>query len=442
MAKKDIGVGLIGFGTIGTGVVRVLREHAASIRSRLGAPLRLARIADLDIKTDRGVKVPRELLTKSARELIHDPSVDVVVELIGGMEPARSFQLEALKAGKPVVTANKAVLSAHGVELASAAEKAGVALGFEASVGGGIPIIRALRESLAGDRNLEVYGIVNGTCNYILTEMAAGNGEFADVLARAQKMGLAEADPSYDVDGLDSLHKLVILASLAFGKLIDPKSVHVEGIRSVSGVDMAYARDFGYTIKLLAVARDTARGVEARVHPAMVPNNHLLAKVAGPFNAVCLRGSALGTSIYYGRGAGMMPTATAVVADVVDAGRALLAGRAPLVPPYGQPARALAKAKVVEMGTIEHEHYIRFQLSDKPGALAKITSILAKAGVSIATVAQHEKPSKGAVPVVMRTHRTKEAGLARALAQIAKLAEVRARPVVIRVEEKLGEEPA
>jgi homoserine dehydrogenase len=439
LAKKDIGVGLIGFGTIGTGVVRVLHEHAAGIRSRLGAPLRLARIADLDIKTNRGVKVPKQLLTTDARALIHDPAVDVVVELIGGLEPARTFQLEALKAGKAVVTANKAVLSAHGVELASAAEKAGVALGFEASVGGGIPIIRALRESLAADRNLEVYGIVNGTCNFILSEMAAGRGEFGDVLARAQKMGLAEADPSYDVDGLDSLHKLVILASLAFGKLIDPKSVHVEGIRSVSGIDMAYARDFGYTIKLLAVARETTGGIEARVHPAMVPNNHLLAKVDGPFNAVCLRGNALGTSIYYGRGAGMMPTATAVVADIVDAGRALLAGRAPLVPPYGQPAAALTKARVVDMAGTEHEHYIRFQLSDKPGALAKIASILAKAGISIATVAQHEKPSKGAVPVVVRIHRTKEVALSRALARIAKLAEVRAKPVAIRVEETLGE---
>ena len=439
MAKADIGVGLIGFGTIGTGVVRVLREHAAGISARLGAPLRLARIADLDIKSNRGVKIPRELLTTDARALIHDPSVDVVIELIGGLEPARSFQLEALRAGKPVVTANKAVLSAHGVELAAAAEKAGVALGFEASVGGGIPIIRALRESLAGDRNLEVYGIVNGTCNYILSEMAAGHGEFAEVLARAQKMGLAEADPGYDVDGLDSLHKLVILAALAFGKLIDPKAVHLEGIRSVSGIDMAYARDFGYTIKLLAVARETTSGIEARVHPAMVPDNHLLAKVAGPFNAVCLRGNALGTSIYYGRGAGMMPTATAVVADVIDAARALLDARAPLVPPYGQPAARLAKARVVDMAGTEHEHYIRFQLSDKPGALAKITAILAKAGISIATVAQHEKPSKGAVPVVMRTHRAREAALSRALGRIAKLSEVRARPVVIRVEETLGE---
>lgn len=440
MAKRELGVGLIGFGTIGTGVVRVLREHAQNIGARLGAPMKIVRIADLDVKTDRGVKLPRGMLTTDARGLIHDPAVDLVVELIGGLEPARTFQLEALSAGKPVVTANKAVLSAHGIELASAAEKAGVALGFEASVGGGIPIIRALKESMAGDRNLEVYGIVNGTCNYILTEMAAGNGEFAEVVGRAQKMGLAEADPSYDVDGLDSLHKLVILTALAFGKVIDPKAVHVEGIRSVSGVDMAYARDFGYTIKLLAVARDSAAGVEARVHPAMVPNSHLLAKVAGAFNGVCVRGRALGTSVYYGQGAGMMPTATAVVADLIEAARGVLAGQAPLVLPYGQPAAGLEKARVVPMADIEHEHYIRFQLSDKPGALARITTILASVGISIATVAQHEKPSKGAVPVVMRTHRTQEKALAKALARIAKLAEVRARPVVIRVEETLGQE--
>ena len=442
MAKREIGVGLIGFGTIGTGVVRVLREHAASIRTTVGANVKLARIADLDIKTDRGVKIPSGMLTTSARELINDPAVDVVVELIGGLEPARSFQLEALKAGKPVVTANKAVLSAHGIELAGAAEKAGVALGFEASVGGGIPIIRTLKEALAGDRNLEVYGIVNGTCNYILSEMAAGNGEFADVLARAQKMGLAEADPSYDVDGLDSLHKLVILVALAFGKVIDPKAVHVEGIRSVSGVDMAYARDFGYTIKLLAVARDTAAGVEARVHPAMVPDKHLLSKVSGPFNSVCVRGRALGSSLYYGRGAGMMPTATAVVADILDAARALLEKRAPLVPPYGRPAASLVKAPVIAKGDIEHEYYVRLNLGDKPGALAKITAILAKAGVSIATVAQHDKPTKGAVPVVMRTHRTKGSSLDKALAGMSKISEVRSRPVVIRVEETLGEEGA
>ncbi|HEY2774393.1 MAG TPA: homoserine dehydrogenase [Candidatus Binatia bacterium] len=440
VAKKDIGVGLIGFGTIGTGVVRILRDHATGLRARLGVPLRLARIADLDLKSDRGVKIDKSLMTTDARALIHDPSVDVVVELIGGLQPALSFQLEALKAGKSVVTANKAVLSAHGLELAAAAEKAGVALGFEASVGGGIPIVRALRESLAADRNLEVYGIVNGTCNYILTEMAAGNGEFAEVLARAQKMGLAEADPSYDIDGLDALHKLVILVALAFGKLIDPKSVHVEGIRNVSGVDMAYARDFGYTIKLLSVARETNKGIEARIHPAMVPNNHLLAKVSGAFNAVCLRGNALGTSIYYGRGAGMMPTATAVVADIVDAGRCLLEGRPPQVPPYGLPSAALAKARVVDMAAIEHEHYVRLQLSDKPGALAKITAVLARAGVSIATVAQHEKPSRGAVPVVMRTHRAREGALQKAMARIAKLSEVRAQPVAIRVEERLGEE--
>lgn len=440
MASKQIGVGLIGFGTIGTGVVRVLRDHASDIQARLGVPLRLVRIADLDTRTSRGVRVPPGMLTRDARALIHDPAVDVVIELIGGLEPARTFQLEALRASKPVVTANKAVLSSHGTELAKAAEKAGVALGFEASVGGGIPIIRTLRESLAGDRNLEVYGIVNGTCNYILSEMAAGKGEFNEVLARAQKMGLAEADPSYDIDGLDSVHKLVVLVAMAFGKRIDPKAVYLEGIRSVSSMDMAYAREFGYSIKLLAVARDTKHGVEARVHPAMVPGNHLLAKVSGPFNAVCLRGNALDTSIYYGRGAGMMPTATAVVADVIEAARSLLAGQAPVVPPYGRPVASLVRSRVVRMGGTSHEHYIRLQLSDKPGALARVTSILARAGVSIATVNQYDKARRGAVPVLMRTHRTTEAALSRALASIGRLAEVRARPVVIRVEEGLGVE--
>ncbi|RMF22144.1 MAG: homoserine dehydrogenase, partial [Deltaproteobacteria bacterium] len=306
--QDAVGVGVIGFGTIGTGTVRLLRDQRHSIEQRVGFPIRLVRVADLDTRRDRGIRLPKGVLIRDARKLIHDPAVDVVVELIGGVEPARSLIEEAIHAGKSVVTANKALLSVHGPRLARAAEKAGVALGFEASVGGGIPILRVLREALAGDRNLEVYGIVNGTANYILSEMTAGAGEFADVLERAQALGLAEADPTYDVDGFDSLHKLVVLVALAFGKKIRPGAVHVEGIRRVSGVDIAYARELGYTIKLLAVARDTDDGIEARVHPAMVPNSHLLSQVSGPFNAVCLRGKALGTSIYYGQGAGMMPT--------------------------------------------------------------------------------------------------------------------------------------
>jgi homoserine dehydrogenase len=437
--RQGVGVGIIGFGTIGTGVVRVLRDHAAAISKRLGFPVRVMRIADLDTRRDRGVKLKRGVLIKDARKLINDPEVDVVVELIGGLEPARTFLREAIAVGKPVVTANKALLSSAGPALARVAENAGVTLGFEASVGGGIPIMRVLREALAGDRNLEVYGIVNGTANYILSRMAEGKGDFVSVLAEAQAMGLAEADPTYDVDGIDSLHKLVILIAMAFGKRVDPRAVHVEGIRRIAAADIAYAQEFGYTIKLLAAARYTEAGIEARVHPSMVPNTHLLSQVSGPFNAICLRGRALGASIYYGQGAGMLPTATAVVGDILDAARVLRTSIEASVPAYGVAARDLGAGRVIPMDRISHEHYIRFHLADRPGVLAKISSILAKEGISIATVAQHERARRGVIPVVMRTHLAKEAALRRALARITKLEAVRANPVVIRVEERLGE---
>lgn len=439
-SRDAVGVGIIGFGTIGTGVIRVLRDHATDITRRMGFPVEVVRVADLDTRRDRGVKLKRGVLIKDARKLIQDPDVDVVVELVGGIEPAGSFLKEAIAAGKCVVTANKALLSGTGPALARAAENAGVTLGFEASVGGGIPIMRVLREALAGDRNLEVYGIVNGTANYILSRMTEGKGDFAEVLAEAQAMGLAEADPTYDVDGIDSLHKLVILVAMAFGKRIDPRAVHVEGIRRIAAADIAYAREFGYTIKLLAAARFTDSGIEARVHPSMVPNTHLLSQVSGPFNAICLRGRALGTSIYYGQGAGMMPTATAVVADILDAARAIRTSVDACVPPYGINAKDLGTARILPMDRTSHEHYIRFQLADRPGVLAKISSVLAKEGISIATVSQHEAARRGTIPVVMRTHRAKESALRRALARISDLDDSRANPVVIRVEERLGQE--
>ncbi|MFQ5479206.1 MAG: homoserine dehydrogenase [Candidatus Binatia bacterium] len=437
--RRSFGVGLIGFGTIGTGVVKLLRQQAREIEARLGVAVRIVRVADLDTTTDRGVRLAKGVLGNDAGALIADSRVDVVVELIGGVEPARTFIAEALDRGKHAVTANKALLSSHGPELARRAEAAGVVLGFEASVGGGIPVVRTLRESLAGDSNREIYGIVNGTANYILSEMSAGGGEFGEVLARAQAMGLAEADPSYDVEGVDSLHKLVILVALAFGKRIRPGAVHVEGIRQISSTEIAYAKEFGYTIKLLAVARDTADGVEARVHPSMVPDGHLLAKVSGPFNAVCIRGRALGTSIYYGQGAGMMPTATAVVADLMEAARALRDGRAPSVHPYGQALSERSYTRVVPMGETSHEHYIRFSVADRPGVLAKISSILASEDIGIATVSQHDGSCRGAVPLVMRTYRTPDSAMSRALARVSKLKESKAKPVVLRVEERLGE---
>ncbi len=442
MAKAGgkIGVGLIGFGTIGTGVAKLLKSLRAELGERLGARLELVRVADLDLRSDRGIKLPKGVLIRDAHRLIADPEVQIVVELIGGIEPARSFHLEALRVGKAVVSANKALLSEHGAQLARAAEKAGVAYGFEASVCGGIPIIRTLKEALAGDSVREVYGILNGTANYVLSKMAGGGGEFAEVLAEAQAMGLAEADPTYDVDGLDSLHKLVVLVALAFGKRIRPKSVSVEGIRNITGVDMSYAREFGYAIKLLAVARDTGDGVEAHVQPTMVPGGHLLAQVSGPFNAVCVRSAALGTSIYYGQGAGMMPTATAVVADVIEAARSIKEDIAPTVLPYGRPVSTIAASPVMPIGEVSHEHYIRFQLRDEPGVLAGVASALAAERISIATVVQRAKPSRGVVPVVVRTHRSREAALRRALARVVRKKGCRGRPMVIRVEEELGEQ--
>lgn len=438
--NRGIGVGLIGFGTIGTGVVRVLREHAGALRDHVGAPVRLAGIADLDIKTDRGVKVPRKILTTDARALIHSEDVDVVVELMGGVEPARTFHEEALRAGKAVVSANKALVSEHGPALAKIAEKQGSVYGFEAAVGGGIPIIRALKESLASDRNLEVFGLVNGTANFILSEMAADGGEFSEVLARAQKMGLAEANPAYDVDGIDSVHKLVVLVALAFGKKIRMRDVNVEGIRHISGLDMAYAREFGYTLKLLAVARPVGDRIHASVHPAMVPNSHLLSKVDGVFNAICVRGRALGSSIYYGQGAGMMPTATAVVADILDAARARLSGTAPIVPAYGRPSADLKRARLVPAAESKGEHYLRLLVRDQPGVLGKVTTTLGRAGVSIASVLQREAAVRGSIPIVMRTHLAPERAVRSALAKIAKLPEVKAVPVAIRIEERLGDD--
>ena len=438
-SRRSIGVGLIGFGTIGTGVIRVLREHSAEIRTSLGVPLRLAGVADLDLTTDRGVRVPRTLMTKDAGALINDPKVDVVVELIGGTRPALDFHRAALAAGKvgcfgqqgAVVRARPGVGRCRGA--------GGLGYGFEASVGGGIPIVRVLKEGLAADRNAEVYGIVNGTANYILSRMSAGAGGFDEVLADAQAKGLAEADPTYDIDGIDSLHKLVVLCALAFGKKVSAASIPVDGIRSISGIDIAYAREFGYAIKLLAVARQSSAGIEASVHPAMVPIQHPLSQVSDAYCAICLNGRALGTSLYYGQGAGMMPTATAVVADVVEVARSLVSGQVPAVRPYGVPCADLKTARVVPPGKMSHEHYIRFQLRDRPGVLAKISGILGRADIGIATVAQHEAPRRGVVPVVVRTHRANEKQLAAALVKIRKLSECRGQPVVIRVEDGLGE---
>jgi len=434
---QPVKVGLIGFGTIGTGVVKVLRAHRTEIARRAGRPIDVVAIADLDTTTDRGIPVAPAKLTNDARAVIEDPDIPLVIELIGGYEPARRFVLAAIRAGKDVVTANKALLAVHGEEIVAEAEAHRVRLGFEASVGGGIPIIRTLKEGLAGDRTAAVYGIVNGTCNHILTTMTREGRSFEDVLAEAQRLGLAEADPSTDVDGVDSAHKLALLTTLAFGVAPRFADIPTEGIRRIEAVDIGFARELGYTIKLLAVARDGRDAIEAHVQPTMVPNAHLLADVGGNFNAIFVRGAALGPTMYYGQGAGSMPTATAVIADLIAAARDRAVGTGVRVPPWGVPQRALRRLPIRPLADLDGEHYLRFMALDRPGVLARIAGILGKCNISIASVLQKERRAGTSVPIVIRTHQARERDLARALGAIDRLSVVRGRPVSIRIEEQL-----
>jgi len=437
-AAEPVRVALLGWGTIGSGVIRLLQERARELDERLGAPLRLVRVCDIDLERKREVKVARDLLTKRADDALDDPSIDVVIELMGGVEPARTFVLRAIRAGKAVVTANKALLSHHGTEIFAAAEAANVGVQFEASVGGGIPIIRTLREALGSDRHTAVFGIVNGTSNYILSTMASEGRSYADVLAAAQRAGLAEANPTYDVDGIDAAHKLTLLVQLAFGARLPADSIHTEGIRHVDTVDIEYARELGYAIKLLAIAKDHGDAIEARVHPTMIPADDPLAGVSGAFNAVCLHGDALGRTMYYGQGAGMMPTATAVVADVLDVARDRRQLGGPRLPPLGYPVRRQRAARVRPLGDVESEFYLRLSARDEPGVLGRIATSLGSQGISIASVVQRERGAGGPVPIVIRTHETRERDLRRALKRVAALPTVAGTPVAIRVEENPG----
>ncbi|OGV73899.1 MAG: homoserine dehydrogenase [Lentisphaerae bacterium RIFOXYA12_FULL_60_10] len=429
---KTIGVGLMGFGTVGAGVVRTLAEHAGLLESRLGARVVLRRIADLDLDTDRGVVVDRSLMTTDAKALIEDPAVDIVVELIGGTGIARDLVTRALEQGKPVVTANKALLAHHGRDLFDLAARKKVDLYFGASVGGGIPIIRALREGLVANRIQGIRGILNGTCNYILTRMEQEGATFKAALGAAQKAGYAEADPGLDIDGHDTAHKAVILASLAFGFMMPLEAVHVEGIRGLSDADIAYARDLGYRIKLLAVIKGDETGVEVRVHPALVPLGNVLSSVNGVFNAVMVQSDPAGNTLYYGRGAGRDPTASTVAGDIADVARNLVAGS-----PCRVPALSLVQSapKPRPMADIETRYYLRMLLLDKPGVFARIASILGGQGISIASVLQKEGGEGRHVPVVIMTHQAREGRLNAALDDIVASDVISGRPVRIRVEE-------
>lgn len=434
---QPVRIGLLGCGTVGGGVVRLLRRNAAMLAHKLGAPLELAAVADRSLKPDPSLGLSPGLITRDGFEVVTRPDIDIVVELFGGTEPARTLILKALAAGKDVVTANKALLAEHGGEIFRAAGRAGLAVGFEASVGGGVPIIRTLREALAGDRQRAVYGIVNGTCNFILTTMSEEGREFADVLKQAQKIGLAEADPALDIEGHDAAHKLCLLVTLAFGALLKPAQVYTEGISRITPQDISYARELGYAIKLLAIAKDDDGAIEARVHPTMIPLRHLLAGVADAFNAIYIQGEALGSTMYFGPGAGQMPTATAVMADILEIARQRRLGSRMRGQSLGYPVGGLRRARVKPVDDLICEYYLRFQAPDKPGVLGAIASVLGRNAISIASVIQQERSAAVTVPVIMRTHQARERNLKRALGQIRRLRMVKAPPAFIRIEERL-----
>ena len=422
-------IGVAGLGTVGVGTVRLLAEHADLLAQRCGRRLEVAAVSARERNRDRGVDVSAARWYDDAQGLAADADIDVVVELIGGAHGvALDLCRAAIKAGKHVVTANKALIAGHGSELAALAESAGVALGYEAAVGGGIPIVKALREGLAANRVDRIYGILNGTCNYILSAMRESGRDFAAVLAEAQRLGYAEADPGFDIDGVDSAHKLAILASLAFGCRLDFDAVHIEGIRHISPLDIDYALELGYHIKLLGIAGLTERGLEQRVHPCMVSVDVPIAHVDGVFNAVVAEGDFVDRTMFSGRGAGAGPTASAVVADLVDIARNRI------LPVFGIPAGELADIPAASMENHFGAYYIRLMVVDRPGVMADVTAALRDAEVSVEALIQRGRNPGDVVPVVLTTHETEERAMRQALSRIGELDSVLEAPHMIRIE--------
>ncbi|MGQ9694135.1 MAG: homoserine dehydrogenase [Thermodesulfobacteriota bacterium] len=428
-------LGLIGFGTVGTGVVRILQEKAKLLEERLGFSLILKRIADLDITRDRGIKVSPAILTTNVAEVIEDPEIAIVVELIGGLEPARTFILQAMAKGKHVVTANKALLAVHGLEIFKAADEYGVDLAFEGSVGGGIPIIRALKEGLVANKIQVIFGILNGTSNYILSEMTARNLKFEEVLKKAQELGYAEADPTLDIQGIDTAHKLSILISLAYGVQVRLEDIYTEGITSIAPMDVEYAKELGYHIKLLAIAKSDGDPIEARVHPTLLPADHLLSTVSGPFNAIFVKGDAVGSTLFYGPGAGMMPTASAVVSDLVDLSRNLRLGVNRRVPLLSYQRPYLKEGDIKSIENITCPYYLRFTVVDRPGVLSRISGILGDLDISIASVIQKGRRAEKAVPIYIVTHEAREKNMQKALQVIDRLPIIVDKTVYMRIED-------
>ena len=421
-------VGIAGIGTVGVGVIKILAAHSEVLAARAGQALEVTAVSGRTKSKDRGVSLDGMTWYDNALDLVDDPNVDMILELIGGSDGiAYDLCRAALKAGKPVVTANKALLAIHGTELATLAEQNNVSLAYEAAVAGGIPIVKAMREGLSGNQISRVYGILNGTCNYILTEMEETGGDFSDILSDAQALGYAEADPSFDVDGVDAAHKLAILTSLAFGTSVDFDSVYIEGIRKVSALDIAFAQEFGFRIRLLGVARRTDKGIEQRVHPCMVRKETAIANVSGVFNAVVAEGDFVDSTVYEGRGAGEGPTASAVVADIID----ITADRK--TPTFGIP---VDKLKTITPVPVEEHigcYYVRLSVRDLPGVIADVSATFRDEAISIESLLQRGRAPEEAVSVVLTTHEVKEAALLRALSVIEKFDHNVAEPRMIRI---------
>ncbi|MCL2790905.1 MAG: homoserine dehydrogenase [Desulfobulbus sp.] len=432
---KEIKVGLIGFGTVGTGLAEVLLSQRERLAKRTGMSIRLAAIADrsADAMPERFSSIP---LTKDGMELIDNPELDIIVELIGGIEPAKTLVMRAIAAGKHVVTANKALLSQEGADIFAAAAKQGVEVGFEASVGGGIPVIKALKEGLVANRILSIMGIMNGTANYILTRMTDEGVPFAEVLKEAQKLGFAEADPTYDIEGIDTAHKLAILMTIAYGMPVTHKQITTEGIAQIEPMDIELAREFGCRIKLLAISRNHGDHVEARVHPTMVPQHHLLASVNGAFNAIHFQGDTVGNVLLYGLGAGMIPTGSAVAADVVDIARNIASGSVGRVPALSYLPGQMRPRRITPMGELYGPYYFRCTVLDQPGVLALVAGILAKHEISIESVIQKGRKEIGVVPLVVVTHSARESAVRAALDEIGQLDCVTGPVVKIRILEE------
>jgi homoserine dehydrogenase len=430
--STKIHVGLIGFGTVGAGVARALLEKGRLLEQRVGARMVLRRVCDKDFRRSRGFRLPPGVSTSDPSKVLRDPSIQIVVELIGGIEPAKGFILEALRRGKHVVTANKALLAQVGRELFAAATRANRELYFEASVGGGIPIVKALREGLVANDLDTIVGIVNGTSNYILTQMREQHLSFHEALLEAKHHGYAERNPTLDVDGYDAAHKLAILTLLGFGRQVALPQIHVEGISAVSQADIEYADELGYCIKPLAIAKQVDHELDVRVHPALLAKSHLLANVNGVYNGIYVHGDMVGAELFYGRGAGQNPAASSVVSDIADVVRTIAGGASPRIRlmPHSNPHIH----RLRPVGHIETRYYFRFQVIDRPGVLSRIAGILGRHHISIATVHQKERRAARIVPVVMMTHEAREKDVRAALQEIDRLGIVKHKTVAIRTE--------